>query len=179
MFWTARCAPMERRSSRPAEPAAPRQLKVSAAALQCPTSQQLHPSSIDAVPVDQTPDQPQTPGDMLFLAVLGGAAVLEVHRALHSGNGDVKELREREATLRRQLQVGWRQAAVVLWRPGACAQLVARWVLCWLPSGTAIPPARAIRYRPSACPPAPPTPARPPRCRTSSATCGPRSSSAS
>ena len=43
---------------------------------------------------------------MLFLAVLGGAAVLEVHRALHNGNGDVKELREREAALRRQLQVG-------------------------------------------------------------------------
>ncbi|KAL4437448.1 hypothetical protein ABPG75_004587 [Micractinium tetrahymenae] len=42
---------------------------------------------------------------MLFLVVLGGAAVLEVHRALHhSGNGDVKVLKEREAGLRKQLQ---------------------------------------------------------------------------
>lgn len=43
---------------------------------------------------------------MLFLVVLGGAAVLEVHRALHhGGNGDVKALRERESALRKQLQV--------------------------------------------------------------------------
>ncbi|KAL4421906.1 hypothetical protein ABPG77_005190 [Micractinium sp. CCAP 211/92] len=42
---------------------------------------------------------------MLFLVVLGGAAVLEVHRALHhGGNGDVKALRERESALRKQLQ---------------------------------------------------------------------------
>ena len=44
---------------------------------------------------------------MLFLAVLGGAAVLEVHRALHhGGNGDVNQLKEKEAALRKQLQVG-------------------------------------------------------------------------
>lgn len=43
---------------------------------------------------------------MLFLVAIGaGAAVLEVHRALHNnGNGDVKELREKEASLRKQLQ---------------------------------------------------------------------------
>ncbi len=47
---------------------------------------------------------------MLFLVVLGGAAVLEVHRALHhGGNGDVKALRERESALRKQLQVISRQ----------------------------------------------------------------------
>lgn len=43
---------------------------------------------------------------VLFLAVIGGAVVLEVHRALHhNGNPDVKDLREREAALRKQLQV--------------------------------------------------------------------------
>ena len=53
---------------------------------------------------------------MLFLAVLGGAAVLEVHRARQNGNGDVKQLREKEAALQRQLQVGSaQQAAVDLW----------------------------------------------------------------
>ena len=43
----------------------------------------------------------------LFLVVLGGAAVVEVHRAISSVGGakDVQELRHREETLRRQLQV--------------------------------------------------------------------------
>lgn len=42
---------------------------------------------------------------MLFLAVLGGAAVLEVHRALNGGNKDVREIKRHEAELKRQLQV--------------------------------------------------------------------------
>ena len=43
---------------------------------------------------------------VLFLLVVGGAAVLEVHRALnHNANADIKALREKEAALRRQLQV--------------------------------------------------------------------------
>ena len=43
---------------------------------------------------------------MLFLVVLGGAAVLEVHRSRqHNQNGDVKALQEKEAALRKQLQV--------------------------------------------------------------------------
>ncbi|PRW60840.1 peptidase M23 [Chlorella sorokiniana] len=42
---------------------------------------------------------------MLFLVAIGGAVVLEVHRALqHNGNADVQELRKKEAELRRQLQ---------------------------------------------------------------------------
>lgn len=44
----------------------------------------------------------------LFLVVLGGAAVVEVHRAITGGgNRDVAVLRQKEETLRRQLQVSW------------------------------------------------------------------------
>ena len=44
----------------------------------------------------------------LFLVVLGGAAVVEVHRAITGGgNRDLALLRQKEETLRRQLQVGW------------------------------------------------------------------------
>jgi hypothetical protein len=44
---------------------------------------------------------------MLFLIAVGaGAAVLEVHRALHNNpNGDFKELKDKEAALKKQLQV--------------------------------------------------------------------------
>lgn len=42
---------------------------------------------------------------MLFLLVVGGAAVLEVHRAMNAGNKDTRELKRREDELRRQLQV--------------------------------------------------------------------------
>ncbi|KAL6773994.1 hypothetical protein ACKKBG_A23370 [Auxenochlorella protothecoides x Auxenochlorella symbiontica] len=41
---------------------------------------------------------------MLFLAVLGGAAVLEVHRALQPGAKDAKRLRQSEAALLKQLK---------------------------------------------------------------------------
>jgi len=42
----------------------------------------------------------------LFLVVLGGAAVVEVHRAITGGGkNDIRLLREREETLRRQLMV--------------------------------------------------------------------------
>jgi hypothetical protein len=42
----------------------------------------------------------------LFLAVLGGAAVVEVHRAITGGgNKDLHALKLREETLRRQLEV--------------------------------------------------------------------------
>jgi len=41
----------------------------------------------------------------LFLVVLGGAAVVEVHRAITGGNKDVKALKQREESLRRQLLV--------------------------------------------------------------------------
>ena len=41
---------------------------------------------------------------MLFLVVLGGAAVLEVHRALNSGSKDVREIKRKEDELKRQLQ---------------------------------------------------------------------------
>ena len=41
----------------------------------------------------------------LFLAVLGGAAVAEVHRAITGGNKDVSILRHKEESLRKQLQV--------------------------------------------------------------------------
>lgn len=43
----------------------------------------------------------------LFLVVLGGAAAVEVHRAItgNGGNKDVQELKQKEETLRRQLQV--------------------------------------------------------------------------
>lgn len=68
---------------------------------------------------------------MLFLIAVGaGAAVLEVHRALHNNpNGDLKELRDREAALRKQLQVC--APLYVLWgvpheckaSAGACQQL--------------------------------------------------------
>lgn len=45
--------------------------------------------------------------NMLFLIAVGaGAAVLEVHRALHNNpNGDFKELKDKEAALKKQLQV--------------------------------------------------------------------------
>ncbi len=43
---------------------------------------------------------------MLFLAVLGGAAVLEVHRALQPGAKDAKRLRQSEAALLKQLKAG-------------------------------------------------------------------------
>lgn len=46
---------------------------------------------------------------MLFLVVLGGAAVLEVHRAKHGGSQELRALREKEAALRRQLQVSLQQ----------------------------------------------------------------------
>ncbi len=44
---------------------------------------------------------------MVLVAIGAGAAVLEIQRALNNngGNGDVEELREREAALRKQLQV--------------------------------------------------------------------------
>lgn len=41
----------------------------------------------------------------LYLAVLGGVAVVEVHRAITGGSKDVNELRQREDILRKQLQV--------------------------------------------------------------------------
>lgn len=42
----------------------------------------------------------------LFLAVLGGAAVAEVHRAITGGgNKDVAILRQKEEALKKQLQV--------------------------------------------------------------------------
>lgn len=44
----------------------------------------------------------------LFLAVLGGAAVVELHRAIthgHHKDRDLRALKEREELLRRQLQV--------------------------------------------------------------------------
>lgn len=44
----------------------------------------------------------------LFLAVLGGAAVVEVHRAITGGGNkdrDLQLLKQREELLRRQLQV--------------------------------------------------------------------------
>jgi hypothetical protein len=40
----------------------------------------------------------------LFLAVVGGTVVVEIHRAL-TGNKDVKELQEREKSLKRKLEV--------------------------------------------------------------------------
>ncbi|KAL4855112.1 hypothetical protein ACK3TF_004334 [Chlorella vulgaris] len=43
--------------------------------------------------------------NMFLVAIGAGAAVMEVHRALlHRGNGDTKELQEKEAALRKQLQ---------------------------------------------------------------------------
>jgi hypothetical protein len=51
---------------------------------------------------------------MLFLVVLGGAAVLEVHRALHSGPKDIQEIKRKEEELRRQLQVPMMRRLVVL-----------------------------------------------------------------
>jgi hypothetical protein len=43
---------------------------------------------------------------MFLVAIGAGAAVMEVHRALlHRGTGDTKELQEKEAALRKQLQV--------------------------------------------------------------------------
>ena len=59
---------------------------------------------------------------MLFLVVLGGAAVLEVHRAVHRKdvNEDMRELREKEAGLRKQLQVRRRDAAGCRRATGSC-----------------------------------------------------------
>lgn len=43
----------------------------------------------------------------LFLAVLGGAAVAEVHRAITgNSNKDLTQLRQKEEALKKQLQVG-------------------------------------------------------------------------
>jgi len=43
----------------------------------------------------------------LFLVVLGGAAVVEVHRAITGGGQkDIAILKQKEEALRRQLQVG-------------------------------------------------------------------------
>lgn len=41
----------------------------------------------------------------LYLAVLGGVAVVEVHRAITGGSKDVEMLKKREDVLRKQLQV--------------------------------------------------------------------------
>lgn len=43
---------------------------------------------------------------MLFLAVLGGAAVLEVHRALQPSAREARRLKQTEQELIKQLKVG-------------------------------------------------------------------------
>jgi len=42
---------------------------------------------------------------MIHLVVLGGAAVLEVHRALTGGSKDINVLRQREEELKKTLTV--------------------------------------------------------------------------
>lgn len=78
---------------------------------------------------------PESCHPMLFLVVLGGAAVLEVHRALHhgGGNGDVKALRERESALRKKLQARGRQEGGC-WRGKLARGAVAGWQQLSLPS---------------------------------------------